>query len=251
MTFICLQAGHEGRAKGVTGAPGEIELNVRIRNRLSELLIERDFQIKLVAADPTDDEIKDNFDLFLALHGDADTRIDGGCIASGDRNVDGSWEKSLRISGDIGSEYFKESGIANVPGKVTVAMTYYYMWMRLTMHTPCVILEMGEVQDAHDKVILADTDRVAIAITKGICKAFDVPYELGSETPKQPEDPADPCKSLKDEIDRLKSTMSSNKTDFETVLALKGKECEEKLKAYKQRLTDELTKVINNTKLEE
>ena len=65
--FICLQAGHEGRTSGSTGAPGEIQANVRIRNRLSELLIQKGFVVQLVNADPTNAEIDKDFDLFLSL----------------------------------------------------------------------------------------------------------------------------------------------------------------------------------------
>jgi len=185
--FICLQSGHEGRTTGSTGAPGEIELNVRIRNRLSEILISKGFQIQLVNADPTNAEIEKDFDLFLALHGDANIYGTGGgvvaCIAP--PPVDSSEEanaESRRIRDAIIGEYFKYSEIVNHPERSNRNMTEYYMWQRLTAKTPCVIIEMGVVQDAHDKVLLADTERIASALARGICLAFNVPYQLTSTT---------------------------------------------------------------------
>ena len=175
--FICLQSGHKGRTTGATGTDGEQELNWRITLKLSEILQSKGFVIQIVGADPVDAELKSDFDLFLSLHGDMDTAKQGGCIGSGDKSVDSSWKRSAEIRDAIESLYFKETGIINNPNKVTDNMTKYYMWSRLTAKTPCVLLEMGEVKDAHDSVILADTDMVATAIAKGVCKAFNVAYE--------------------------------------------------------------------------
>jgi N-acetylmuramoyl-L-alanine amidase len=179
--FICLQAGHEGITTGATGAPGEKELNVRIRNRLSQILISKGFVVQLVNANPTQSEINKDFDLFLALHGDADIYgTGGGVIGYIDPAIDSSPEsnaESKRIKEIIEGQYFQHSGIVNHPERNNKNITRYYMWARLTAKTPCVLLEMGVVQDAHDKVILADTERVANAIARGICKAFNIPYD--------------------------------------------------------------------------
>lgn len=189
--LICLQSGHEGRTTGATGAPGEQELNVRIRNRLSQLLIEKGFTIQLVNADPTKAEIDKDFDLFLALHGDANIYgTGGGCIASGDKSVDNSYVESARIRDAIASEYFQHSEIVNHPERINVNMTKYYMWLLLTSRTPCVIVEMGVVQDAHDKVLLTDTERIATALARGICLAFGVTYD--AVVPPTPEPPVIP-----------------------------------------------------------
>lgn len=51
------------------------------------------------------------------------------------------------------------------------------MWKFLSFKTPCVIIECGVGKDEHDSVILADTERVANAIVRGICKAFNVPFD--------------------------------------------------------------------------
>lgn len=213
--FICLQAGHEGRTSGATGAPGEQELNVRIRNRLSEILIEKGFQVQLVNADPTKDEIRKDFDLFLALHGDANIYgTGGGCVGSGDKSVDLCWKESARIRDCIVSEYFDHSGIVNHPERVNKNMTMYYMWSSLSSKTPCVLIEMGVVQDAHDKVLLADTERIASAIARGICLAFDVQYD----EPAIPEPECD-CNELKARIEFLTNQVQLLHTENEELRA--------------------------------
>ena len=190
MTLICLQAGHEGVTSGATGAPGEQELNVRIRNRLSQVLISKGFQVQLVNANPPQSEIKKDFGLFLALHGDANVYgTGGGFVDHPEPSTDAATVESQRIDKAIEDEYFKNSGIVNHPERSNANTRYYYMWARLSAKTPCVIIEMGVVQDAHDKVILADTDRVVNAIARGICKAFNVPFD----PPTPPAPPVDPC----------------------------------------------------------
>jgi len=192
--LICLQSGHEGVTSGATGAPGEQELNVRIRNRLCEMLLSKKntdgtpgFVIQLVDANPPQSEINKDFDLFLALHGDADVYgTGGGLVDHPDSSVDLATVESQRIDAAIESKYFSETGIVNHPERSNPNTRFYYMWSRLTAKTPCVLVEMGVVQDADDKVILADTDRVAAALARGICLAFGVPYEVVTPPPTNP-----------------------------------------------------------------
>jgi N-acetylmuramoyl-L-alanine amidase len=188
--LICLQSGHEGVTTGATGAPGEQELNVRIRNRLSQMLISKGFVVQLVNANPPQSEINKDFDLFLALHGDANIYgTGGGIIGYIDPAIDSSPEsnaESKRIKEAIESQYFIHSGIVNHPERNNANITHYYMWSRLSAKTPCVLLEMGVVQDAHDKVILADTDIVANAIARGICVAYNVPFDAPVPPPVDP-----------------------------------------------------------------
>lgn len=203
--FICLQAGHAGRTSGATGAPGEQELNTRIRGRLTQILIDKGFMVQVVNADPKKDEINKDFDLFLALHGDANIYgTGGGCVGSGDKSVDLMWQESARIRDCIIDQYFPNSGIVNHPERVNANMTKYYMWSSLSAKTPCVLIEMGVVQDAHDKVLLADTERIASAIARGICKAFGVEYDLII-----PPTPECDCEALKKEIESLKQEINS------------------------------------------
>lgn len=223
--FICLQAGHEGRTSGATGAPGEIELNVRIRNRLSQILIERGFMIQLVGADPPKAEYYKDFDLFLALHGDADIYGTGGgvvaCIAP--PPFDSSEEsnaESRRIRDTIASIYFKETGIVNHPERSNKNMTEYYMWSKLTPKTPCVIIEMGVVQDAHDKVLLGNTELIASALARAICKAFNMPYDI------------EPVESCEEKLSKLTKELDA-------------------LKIFAQKLTEQVSELTGKLALSE
>jgi N-acetylmuramoyl-L-alanine amidase len=235
--LICLQAGHEGVTSGVTGAPGEQELNVRIRNRLSQILISKGFVLQLVNANPPTSQIAKDFDLFLALHGDANIYgTGGGVVAYISPLIDSSPEsnaESKRIKDCIESEYFKNSGIVNHLERNNANMTEYYMWSELSAKTPCVIMEMGVVQDAHDKVILADTDRVANAIARGICKAFNVPFDT---TTPPPVTTGTTITIQKTEYDALKAKVAS----LTGQLVNKDNECQIKLRDQKEDLIGEI-----------
>ena len=242
--FICLQSGHKGRTTGATGTAGEQELNWRITLKLSEILQTKGFMIQIVGADPVDAELKSDFDLFLSLHGDMDTAGQGGCIGSGDKSVDSSYLRSAELRDAIASVYFKETGIINNQNKVTVNITKYYMWSRLTAKTPCVLLEMGEVKDAHDSVILNDTDMVAIAIAKGVCKAFNVAYEPVvppvvqvdvTELLKKIAVLETSQKSLTKRVKELEGSIATN----EEIIALSNKE-KGLIEAINQKLTADL-----------
>jgi N-acetylmuramoyl-L-alanine amidase len=238
MKFICLQSGHEGVTSGATGAPGEQELNVRIRNRLCQVLISKGFIVQLVNANPGNNEIKKDFDLFLALHGDANIYgTGGGLVDYPDPKVDQVTAESKRIKEAIESMYFDNSGIVNHPERSNANTKYYYMWSRLTAKTPCVIMEMGVVQDAHDKVILADTDRVANAIARGICKAFGVPYDQVI--------PTEPMVTItKNEYEGMKAQITSLSGAVETLtasVALAKTECQNRLQAHTQEIKKKLT----------
>lgn len=179
-----LQAGHAGVTSGATGAPGEQELNKRIRNRLSEILISKGFQLYLVDANPPQNQLTQDFDLFLAIHGDANVYgTGGGFVDHPEPSTDDATVESQRIDKEIESEYFNRTGIVNHPERSNANTRYYYMWKQLSAKTPCVIIELGVVQDAHDKVILTDTERVCEGLARGICKAFGVPYDVVAPAP--------------------------------------------------------------------
>jgi len=208
MKKICLQAGHWNKTSGATGAPGEQELNYRIMMALKDILIAKGFQLYLVDANPPDNQIDEDFDLFLALHGDANVYgTGGGFVDHPAPEVDYAHQESKRIKEIIEGEYFQHSGIVNHPERSNSNTRYYYMWSRLTAKTPCNIIEMGVVQDAHDKVILADTPRVANAIARGICKAFDVPWEKETTTTTLP--PVSPCQEYKNRIHQLELELAA------------------------------------------
>lgn len=211
MKLICLQAGHENisnncslNLRSSTGAPGEAAFTVRIRNRLSEILISKGFQVQLVDANYNCDPEapKKDFDLFLAIHYDADSpNGSGGCIGTPDPSQDSATLESVRIRDVMRSEYFKNTGINENNNKIGANILYYYMWADLSAKTPCVLIECGEGKDSHDSVILADTDRVCNAIARGICKAFDMPFDVPAPIPTP--QPQDDVAMLKTTIDNL------------------------------------------------
>jgi len=176
MLKLILQAGHENRTSGQTGAPEEQANNIRIRNRLGEVLSSKGFQVMMVDADYTATQ---DFQLALSLHCDANYAGDegGGFVDYPDPSVDFANAESKRIKEAIESEYFKNSGIKNMPNRSNANTKFYYWWSQLTKNTPCVLIEMGESIDPHDRVILADTDRVANAIARGVCRAFNVSFD--------------------------------------------------------------------------
>ena len=175
MFKIALQGGHLGRVSGSTGTLGEQELTRRIRTRLSELLIAKGFQLFLFDADPPQDQLNQDFDLFLALHGDMDYPDDNGSGFAdyADPASDTATYESQRICKVINDVYFPETQI-NYVSHSNPNTRFYYMWAKLSAKTPCVLIEMGQVQDPHDKVLLANTDLIAGALSKAICKAFGV-----------------------------------------------------------------------------
>ena len=206
--FVALQAGHQNtknncnvNLRNSTGAPGEVDFTVRIRDRLGQILIDKGFQVQLVdACFNCSPENQKDFNLFLAIHYDANIYgTGGGFVDKPDPSVDAATAESERIRKAIEDEYFKNTGIVNMPQRSNANTKYYYMWAALTAKTPCVIIECGVGQDAHDKVILADTDRVCNAIARGICKAFNVSFDA-PPTPAPTPTPESPEKQLLDKI---------------------------------------------------
>jgi len=194
MKLIALQSGHENITSNCnsglrksTGAPGEIEFTIKIRNRLSQILLSKKtsggaqaFSIQLMDANYNCFPVSKttNFDFFLAIHYEADTHNKGGgFITAPDPDYDDNNKESIRIVNCIKSEYFKHSGIEEHEEWITNAMTEYYMWSALSLKTACGIIECGVGQDPHDKVLLNDTDRISNAIARGICKAFNIDFD--------------------------------------------------------------------------
>lgn len=191
MPFIGLQAGHENITSNCdlslrtgTGAPGEADFTVRIRNRLGEILITKGFQVQLDNANANCQQttIGKDFDFYLAIHYDANIYgTGGGFITAPDASVDASNTESRRIVSSIRNAYFvpytTDTGIIEHSERNNVNATFYYMWNVLTARTPCGLIECGVGGDPHDSVILADTDRVCNAIAKGLCAAFNIPWQ--------------------------------------------------------------------------
>lgn len=222
-----LQGGHLGVTSGATGAPGEQELTRRIRDRLSQILLSKKnadgspaFQLFLVDAHPPANQLAEDFDLFLALHGDADYPGDNGSGFADfpEPSTDHATKESQRICKVINDVYFPHSGIKYVSHS-NANTRFYYMWSRLSAKTPCVILEMGQVQDPHDKVILADTDRVCNAIARAICQAFNVPFDVAPPQPptedwkKKYEDEVNAHTATKEAFKKYKEDAATDKAN--------------------------------------
>ena len=252
MKKILLIAGHVNikfnsiaSLHGSTGTAGEQELTIRITNRLATVLRDRGFEVTQSDANANDDSqiTSKDFDLALALHGDMDVQNDkgGGMVGSGDKSVDAMWQESLRIKKVFDEVYFTETDIVN-KNIVTAGMAKYYIWQYLTAKTPCVLIEMGQVLDPHDRVLLANTDLIANAIGRSICKAFDVPFDV-VPSPDSPE-----VLSLKAEVKRLGEALDTQnkaivtlKSEHEIELAKVQGECRIKI----EKLKTDLLAVIN------
>lgn len=175
---ICLQAGHDNiknncdvSLRSGTGAGDEVAINRAVRNTVAELLTDRGISVRCVDAnyncDSTSTDI--DYDLFLSLHCDMDYANDGG---SGfcdfpEPSTDGAKEESQRIAKTIESLFFPAVGI-NIKSRSNANTRYYYMWKFLSTKTPCVLIEMGQVNDPHDKPILQDTEKVSKALANAI-----------------------------------------------------------------------------------
>lgn len=217
---------------GSTGTAGELEANIRITDRVSAMLRERGFEVVQTDANGNDDPAitKTDFNLALSLHCDMDTSSQGGMCGSGDKSVDAMWEESLRIKKVFDEVYFKETGIKN-KGYVTQGMTKWYMWQYLTPKTPCVLLEMGEIKDAHDSVLLGNTELIASGIVRSICKAFNKPYDIIPTTP--PVDYEALLKSKDEQIRTLETKVANLEADT---------------KVFTQRLSEIEAKLAENEK---
>ncbi len=207
LRFIGIQSGHQNIGSNCdlalrpsTGAPGEVTFTVKVRDRLGQILNSKKntdgtkaFTVQLDDANANCDSntTSKNFDFYLAIHYEADIHNKGGgFMTAPDPSVDVVNSISQKIVTALKSEYFKNTGIEEHEEWISNNMTFYYMWRSLTAPTPCGIIECGVGQNAHDKVILADTDRVANAIARGICKAFNVPFDIPTPPAPTP-DPID------------------------------------------------------------
>jgi hypothetical protein len=212
MKFIGLQAGHQNiqsnidpQLRGGTGASPsnftpEIQWTPKVRDELGKILLTKKnadgsqaFQVQLddANANGSVNTLNKDFDFYLAIHFESNTHgKGGGFMTAPDPSVDASNTESKRVVDAIKNEYFKETGIVEDEGWITNNMTFYYMWNVLTAKTPCGIIECGVGGDAHDDVILGDITRVATAIARGICDAFNVPFDyVPPPTPPPPQTP--------------------------------------------------------------
>lgn len=187
---ICIQAGHEGRTTGGTGAPNEQTFTIDISNKVADELRARGFSVARVPADPTPEQIFGDWDLFLSIHYDADVYgTGGGFVDYPEPSTDGATLESQRIAYLLRQEYFGTTKIVNHPERVNANTRYYYMWKKMSAKTPCVIIECGvgmHTPDDHS-VLHFNRPLVVEGIVKGICLAFNVPYSTPTPPTPTPE----------------------------------------------------------------
>ncbi len=188
MKRIVLQAGHQNikynsdvSLRGSTGAPQEMETNYRITSRTAEILRSKGIEVKQTDANAnTDKSITDvDWDLYLAIHCDADSALlSGGFTDCPEPATDGATLISQKMANAIADKFFPYTEIVyrKERRQKSAGIQYYYMWKYLTNATPCVLIEMGESIDPHDRVILNDTERCAVALAMGVCSALGIPY---------------------------------------------------------------------------
>lgn len=196
MPKIVIQSGHVNcqnnsivSLRSSSGAPGEQELTKRIADRLSSVLRTKGFEVIQTDANANDNHVITDidYDLFLALHGDADYPSDagGGFATFPEPSTDSATIESQRIAKVINEIYYPETKIV-YKDRANANTKFYYMWKYLTAKTPCVLLEMGQVQDPHDKILLSNTDLIVNAIGRAVCKAFNVPFDASPTPPVPP-----------------------------------------------------------------
>lgn len=209
MKTILIQAGHEGRTSGSTGAPSEQSFNIDISNQVAFELSKMGFDVRRVNADPLPDEIGGDWDLFLAIHYDSDVYdMGGGFVDFPYPETDNVTTESQRIAYLLRQEYFGTTHIVSHPERSNKNTKGYYMWAKLSAKTPCVIIECGvgmHVPDDHS-VLHFNRPLVVEGIVKGICLAFNVPYIM-PETPGIPTPPSPVYPDLSMEVTTLKKTI--------------------------------------------
>ena len=203
MKKIVIQAGHVNcqnnsivALRNNTGAPNELSFNLDTANQVSSELRRRGFEVKQTDAPANDDSIirSTDWDGFFSIHYDADVYGKGGYFVDfPEPSTDGATQESQRLAKVLSEEYGRVTGIVNHPERSNANTRYYYMWKYLTARTPCVLIECGVGMHVPDdwQTLHFDRPRVVEAITRGICKAFDIGYDIVPPPPPPvvPDDP--------------------------------------------------------------
>lgn len=199
---ICIQPGHINSKynsivalRGSTGAPGEQEFTLDVANRVSEELRKRGFEVKQTDGNANDDKTVTSvdWDLFLAIHYDADVYNDRGYfIDFPEPSTDGATKESQRLAQSLRDSYGGATGIPRYDKRSNANTRYYYMWRYLSSKTPCVLIECGvgnRHPEDYDALHGDRRNRVIEGIVRGICSAFGVAYDLTPPTPPAPVEP--------------------------------------------------------------
>lgn len=195
---IVIQSGHVNTTTGATGAPNEMAFNLDIANTVSGELRKRGFEVKQTDANADKDSSisSQDWDLFLAIHYDADIYgTGGGFVDYPEPSTDLATVESQRIAKELSSVYFATTGIVNHPERSNANTRYYYMWKFLSAKTPCALIECGVGMHVPDdwQVLHFNRPLVVEGIVRGLCRAFGVAYDIELPPVPQPPQPVEPC----------------------------------------------------------
>ncbi len=236
---IVLQAGHENiknncdtALRGSTGAGGEVEINIAVRNTTAELLEKAGVNVKKVDANFNCEKTSadEDYDLFLAIHCDMDYPDDkgSGFCDFPEPSTDGATERSQYLAKTIQDYFFPAVGI-NIKSRSNANTRYFYMWKHLSLKTPCVLIEMGQVKDAHDSVILKDTEKVSKALANAILQALGLQDEKDLKIEK-----------LQKELDEMRESRNDWRTRYKQLEKEYEKEVQE-LRIHRDLLQKDLS----------
>lgn len=204
---ICIQAGHVGVTSGATGAPGEQKWNAKIVPLVADKLVQAGQEVYITDALANKDPkvTSTDWDLFLAVHYDADIYNDrGGFSDYPDKDADKVWERSKYLSDKIEEVFFNKTGIPVHNERSNANTKRYYMWSALTANTPCVLIECGVGnRKPEDYDTLQKTDLIVSSLTKAILQA------LGLEDEKDIK-----IASLEKELDEIRASRNDWRTRY-------------------------------------
>lgn len=190
---VCLQAGHQNiqsncwpAMRGGTGAHDEITWTPMIRGKIAALLRANNVDVLEVDANVNcPGQPHGPFDMFLALHYQSDPpHVSGYGVFVPDPSVDRDHARSVALANALRGVYGQRIGIPDRSAEWKNPNTdLYYVWQ--VMNGPLALIECGTgAPGAPDHDLLwGQPDRVASAITEGICAGLGVPFNAPAPGP--------------------------------------------------------------------
>lgn len=229
---ICIQAGHKNVFSGATGAPGERDWTSQVADLLADGLrgAGQEVYVTDALAGNNDKVTGTDWDLFLAIHYDADIYNDrGGFVDFPDPSVDQANERSKFLAGVIQEIFFGKTGIP-VKNRSNANTKFYYMWEALTANTPCVLIECGVGnRKPEDYSILRKYELVVDSLEEAILTA------LGIKDKKDLK-----IEALEKELDEMRASRNKWKADYRALEESTEKEIQE-LVVYRDLLQKDLS----------
>lgn len=214
MKRVAIQAGHKGVTTGATGAPGERDWTTKIVPMIASRLENAGVEVYQTGAKADEDATVTgtDWDMFLAVHYDADVYNDrGGFVDYPDASVDQVYEESKRLAWALRDHYFTVTGIPEKYSRSNANTKFYYMWSALTANTPCVLIECGVGwRKPQDYEVLREYDFIADTISDGILKGLG----LYNECERKLSTCEDKCQELDNELDEMRDSRNKWRADF-------------------------------------